>query len=96
MGHHFVKLSNKVNQKIAPWILGNMVRLNFGIGRKENLFIGHLHYLGILGKNVFCGTLNYKFMPFADSLGYVTVLHKDFSAVKNGINLKHVNPIRYS
>lgn len=87
IGHHFVKISNRISQRIAPWLLANMIRLHFGIKRSDYLFMGHLHYLGLSGKNIFCGTLNYKFMPFSNSLGYVTVLHKGFVVSENSINL---------
>ena len=90
IGYFYVKTVNKINYKIAPSMLAFMSRLYFGVKQSDYMFLGHLHYLGILKNNVFCGTLNHKFMPFPNSLGYVTLLHKDFRVVPRSIKINRV------
>ncbi len=89
IGYHFVKVSRKIHEKIAPILLSYLVRFYFGIPRDKFLFLGHLHYLGTVGKTVFCGTLNNKAQYFSNSLGYVTVIHSKFNVQKHGIVLHH-------
>ncbi|MEM0201691.1 MAG: metallophosphoesterase family protein [Candidatus Micrarchaeaceae archaeon] len=78
LGQFFVKSANHISYDLAPQILSGLVRMHFKISKDEYLFLGHLHYLRIIRKNVFCGTLNYRFMPFPASLGYVAVEHNNF------------------
>ncbi|MGC9098980.1 MAG: hypothetical protein ACP5HW_00310 [Candidatus Micrarchaeia archaeon] len=88
IGYHFVKHVSRIHINIAPYILSSLVRFYFGLPIGEYLFLGHLHYLGILGKNVFCGTLGEKSNIFKSSLGYVTVEHKNFEV--KSISLHHI------
>ena len=90
IGYFYVKTANKINYRIAPAMLAFLSRLYFGVKQSDYMFLGHLHYLGISKNNVFCGTLNHKFMPFPNSLGYVTLLHNDFKVVSASIKTKHL------
>ncbi|MEM3781722.1 MAG: hypothetical protein QXT43_02045 [Candidatus Micrarchaeaceae archaeon] len=85
IGYEFVKATNRISLNIAPNILAFLVRKLFGIKGQEYLFLGHLHYLSANGKNIFCGTLNREFMPFPDSLGYVTLMHDGFRVLPKSI-----------
>jgi len=78
LGYMFVKTANRINYGIAPRLLASIVRDRLHINREDYLFLGHLHCLSIKEKDIFCGTLNYKFMPFPNSLGYVTLMHEGF------------------
>ncbi|MGC9204889.1 MAG: hypothetical protein ACP5FN_01245, partial [Candidatus Micrarchaeia archaeon] len=91
IGYHFVLNANKISYKIAPKILSALIRFHFNIAKEEYLFMGHLHFLGVIKNNVFCGTLNKEFTPFPDSLGYVTLVHENFIPVKSSIKLVHVD-----
>ncbi len=89
LGYHFVLVSEKIHEKIVPFLLSNVVRFYFKIPRSDYLFLGHLHYLGMVGRTVFCGTLNRKAQYFSNSFGYVTVEHENFVPVEEGITLHH-------
>lgn len=93
-GYYFVLGSNKISYRIAPKILSSLSRLYFGLGKNDYMFLGHLHYLGIMKNTVFCGTLNYEFMPFPKSLGYVTLSHEEFVPLRESIKLHRVNTYR--
>ena len=90
IGYIYVKTVNRINYEIAPKMLAIMSRLYFGVKNSDYMFLGHLHYLGISKNNVFCGTLNHKFMPFPNSLGYVTLRHKNFNVVPGSIKITHL------
>ncbi|MGC8662690.1 MAG: metallophosphoesterase [Candidatus Micrarchaeia archaeon] len=88
VGYHFVRHVSKININIAPFILSTIIRFYFGLPRQNYLFIGHLHYLGKIWKNVFCGVLNKKSEIFENSSGYVTVKHRGFDVEE--IKLHHL------
>ncbi|MGC8586127.1 MAG: metallophosphoesterase [Candidatus Micrarchaeia archaeon] len=94
MGYYFVLASRKASERLVPTMLSILVRFYFRIPRNDYLFLGHLHYLGLVGRTAFCGTLNYKAQFFADSLGYITVEHDNFDVSEEGVKLHHVDKTR--
>ncbi len=90
LGHYAVRHLNKIDYRIVPSLLSSLVRLNFLIPSSEYLLLGHLHFLGLIKRTVFCGTLNYKSTPFPRSIGYVTIMHDKFVPVPNGIKIHRI------
>lgn len=76
-----------IDERIMTKLLAALVRRKFGLDRGDYLFLGHLHFLGVLGQDVFCGTLNHRrvldrIKKDLPCMGYVTVTHDDFRIVK--------------
>ncbi|MEM0154296.1 MAG: hypothetical protein QW814_00465 [Methanothrix sp.] len=94
LGYYFVKTANSIDYNIAPNMMAFIARKWFRIRKEDYLFLGHLHYLGIHSKSIFCGTLNHEFMPFPNSLGYVTLMHNNFRVLPKSIRIIRIQTNR--
>ncbi len=75
MGYYAGKVAVKLSRKLMPALLLWLVRRRFRLSSDTILFIGHLHYLGVLGNGVVCGTLHSRKILYGrkDSMGYVVL-----------------------
>lgn len=87
IGYEFVIASNHINYTIAPKLMAFVARNWFRVKKEDYMLLGHLHYLGLHNRNIFCGTLNREFTPFPNSIGYVTLEHKNFAPIPESIKL---------
>lgn len=76
-----------IDERIMTKLLAALVRRRFGLDKEDYLFLGHLHFLGVLGQDVFCGTLSHRrvlnrIRKDLPCMGYVTVTHDNFRIVK--------------
>jgi predicted phosphodiesterase len=77
IGKHALVVLNKINQTYGPKLLASKIRNAFKdvVEKNDYVFIGHIHYLNKIDKNVFCGTFNTHKIVYNsnDSLGYVLI-----------------------
>ncbi len=85
-GYLIVKILTRIHEALFPFVLSSVIRYRFGLSRNEILFIGHIHYLGKVGKNIFCGTFNKEKKIYNEekSLGYVTIVDRGGKEIKAG------------
>ena len=84
MGYYAGKIAVKLSRRLMPALLLWLVRRRFKLSGDTILFIGHLHYLGIIGKGVVCGTLHSRKILYGkkDSMGYVLL---DYNGRRLGV-----------
>ncbi|MEM3841130.1 MAG: metallophosphoesterase [Candidatus Micrarchaeaceae archaeon] len=77
IGYLAGKVAVKISKKLMPYLLVKIVRYKFALGSGIIPFLGHLHYLGIAGGGVMCGTLHRRKILYGrdSSLGYVTIAY---------------------
>ncbi len=76
-------ISSKINVEILPQMLAKRVIQKYQIPSNFIVLLGHIHYLGQIGRTMFCGTLNENkiIYPKELSMGYV-VIDSNNSAIK--------------
>ncbi len=75
LGRKLAKLLVPIHELLLPYLLGRIVRLKFHMRKGQILLLGHIHYLGKVDHDVFCGTFCKEKILYGvrKSLGYAVI-----------------------
>lgn len=73
-----------INKNLPPMLVAKGVRKVFNLKENDIAMLGHIHYLNIIGNNIFCGTLCERKIIYSkhDSLGYVLINDNEGENIK--------------